>query len=410
MKKEKGILKKKGQGFKIGFVATLSSIVILTGGAAVYGNVSLADYSNNKQINSIAQELDCDTSYLTEVHDKYVRMEHNGKEPIYVCFDGQLSEVEKASAINSLDYVFGIVGKINDKYRYKVIDKSKYDKSAFKTKIYFDKNDDGGASGDIADIDIDLNVFSYFTSKRTMYNFEIHQKSSAKTNEELEFMYTHELWHAFGISDVYYNENTTKHQGNTVIKPELGRKVGIITPNDFKCLISLYAEKFDSQSEQNVAVENFKSMIEEYEEYYYDYFASRVVEYKGIQESISTNAFYWQGYSQFTVNNSQSVGYFYKIQVNDGQYIFKILDTSNNLLDSYTGKAHDKNGIIVLQDVELKEGLLPGLKGNPNGYIQDFALVQQNGVVKLIDPQSDIYISGFKSSLETSPDYDKSID
>ena len=131
MKEEKGVLKKKGSALKIGLVYFLSTMAVITGAGAIYGNISLADYANNDQINAIAKELDCDLGYVSKVNKKYARMQHNGKDPVYVCFDSRLSELEKQCATKALDYMFGIVGEINSNYRYQIVNKSEYNKKLF---------------------------------------------------------------------------------------------------------------------------------------------------------------------------------------------------------------------------------------------------------------------------------------
>lgn len=398
---KKGFLKNSSKTFKMAICTFATTLVAMVGVGAAVGNIALASYPNNSQIVTIAKELDCDTVYINSKFNKFAKMEHNGKDPIYVCFDEDLNELEKDSAIKALDYLFGIVGKINSNYRYEIVDKSTFNLTLFKTKIYFEigkKVDEESMSGDI---DISLNPLSFLTSKLTMYNYTVHQNRTAyqPEEEELVHLYVHELFHAFGISDVYLHEDTEKHQGNTFIKPSLGRKVGILTPNDVKCLMALYAEKFENEVEQNTTISNYKKIIEEYEDYYYNYFADEVRKDFQVTENITRENFYWQGYGSYKNNYNQSGEYFYKIRVENGKYTFNILDTQNNLLDTCTGEACNINGVVILKNVELKEGIAPGLKGNPNGFIQDFVMTQEKGLITLRDLQGEKEILGFTSNI-----------
>ena len=107
--------------------------VILLTVATILGSVGLTAHnkagriSEESQVETIAEALDCDLSYM-----KYnstggvVRMMHNGDEPIYVHITDEMNEEETGLIKESLDYVFGIVGSINDKYKYEIVDNAEY--------------------------------------------------------------------------------------------------------------------------------------------------------------------------------------------------------------------------------------------------------------------------------------------
>ena len=59
--------------------------------------------------------------------DDFLRMKHNNGDPIYVCFDKEYSEDLKEQAKKSLDYIFGIAGKINNHYHYEIVNKFEFD-------------------------------------------------------------------------------------------------------------------------------------------------------------------------------------------------------------------------------------------------------------------------------------------
>ena len=93
----KPIIKKIKNGLKILTINLLMVGTILS--TTSCSNPSFENFNSDDDIISIAEKLDCDISYLKEYRDNYVRMQHNGDEPIYVCFDADLTEKEKESSI-----------------------------------------------------------------------------------------------------------------------------------------------------------------------------------------------------------------------------------------------------------------------------------------------------------------------
>lgn len=405
MKKDKGILKKKGSPLKIGIITFISTLVVVNGSAAIIGNVTLKDYSNNAQIVEIAKELDCDTNYISEHSNKFLRLQHNGDEPIYVHIDEQLNETQRQCAINSLDYLFGLVGEINPNYRYKLLSKGEFNKKILKTRISISLDDTKySETGTKGNIDSTINPFSHFTSKRTTYKHEIYQSRDYQTDDmsELEYVYGHELFHAFGIKDVYITNSNSKLQGNTYIKSTVGEKVGILTPNDYKCLISLYADKFDSASEKASDMEKYKEMAYKYEENYYKHLAGAVKEEYNITENLNNENFKWQGRGEFKSNIDQNVYvFYYNIKIKDNVYDFEVLDENKNPLDAFSGDCVYHDGAFILKNVQLKQGLTPGAKGCPNGFIQDLIMVK-SGVAMLVDMADNLEVLGFSSKLYPS--------
>ena len=131
MKKREPIIKTLKKGIAIIAIG----IVLSTGLTSC--NFSQQEYVSQEEIIETADLLDCDTGYLMKHNDDFVRMKHNDGEPIYICFDEQYPKDLKEKAKQSLDYIFGIVGKINSKYRYEIVDKAKFDSKLNKTKIFY---------------------------------------------------------------------------------------------------------------------------------------------------------------------------------------------------------------------------------------------------------------------------------
>ena len=77
-------------------------------------------YSNVQQIERIAEALEVDISvmkFLSQNNENINRLKHNNGEPIYVSFDEGYPEDYKKIAQDSLDYVFSVIGPINEFYK-----------------------------------------------------------------------------------------------------------------------------------------------------------------------------------------------------------------------------------------------------------------------------------------------------
>lgn len=409
MERKEGFLKRNGSALKFAAVTMGSSLLLFVGVPAVVGNITLSEYTNDKQIEYVADELDGDLSYMTEKQNKYTRLQHNGKDPIYVCFDKSLNENEKQCARNALDYMFELVGGINPKYKYKIVDKTDYNLHFLQSRIYFTTEEKTKGKNEKAKGYIDSfgNPTSMYTSKCTMMNVKIVQNRSLVNDQdmqELQYTYLHELVHAFGIDDVYLTDTQRKHYGNTFINSFVGIKTGMLTPNDYKCLISLYAEKEKDDNAQKEAIAKYKTMVEQYEEKYYQNYADKIIEDYEIVNQMKSLNYKWQTHGSFSTSDGKYFNYLYKIIAKDGQYSIEIYDMDNKLIDSATGEAIMSSGVVIFKDVQLKEGLVPGVKGNPNEFIQDLAMVQKETLVHLIDIASGHDIFGI-TYFDRTPTY-----
>lgn len=394
--KDKCIIKNKGKGFKMVIATALAAVGMLTSfTGCTESKTDLSTYASNSQIVNVAKQLDCDMSYVSQVANKYTKMQHNGDEPVYVCFDEKMNKKETTCAQKALDYTFGIVGKINDFYKYQLVDEPTFDSKGLKTKIYFTVTDSTNEDDPNATARNITNPFSLITSTETDFYFKVlkYRKEDEETAEKLEHTYIHELLHVFGFDDVY-KENTLKHMGNTYMKSGVN---GMITPNDFKCLISLYAPKFESESEEKEAIVHYKQMIEDYETYYYDKLSDIAkARYKNFSQQINIleKSFTWYGERIVQGPNDFKFINYYELKVENKKYTFKIFDSNKKEIDTHSGEAVHCNGVIFLKDVELKEGISPSTTGSPCGFIQDMCLLQLSAETVLVDLIGEKSVSG----------------
>ncbi|MBO5394712.1 MAG: hypothetical protein J6A28_02270 [Clostridia bacterium] len=393
--KPQGILKSIGKALKRGFVTFLTSLIIVGTAATIAGNIQLKDYSSSAQVQQLSEEFGADMGYAYEKFGIHSRMQHNGDEPIYVCFNEELPSESRASAIKSLDYLFGLVGQINPAYRYEIVSQEEFDRIWMKTKIYYEFGEHENAEAHIVH---SYNPLSLFTSKPAMQGYEVRQ-SKAYNFENLDYIYLHELLHAFGIDDVYTqgpDAVTNKFQGNTSINSNIGYKHPFITPNDFKLLVALYAPKFENAQEQAKQTARLQQMIEVYTKHYYEDLSVIYKETFKIDEHLEKQDFNFTLDSTFLGAEQTEYNYTYDITLQGDSYAFKLYDDKHNLLDSCNGKVYWNNDVAFLQDVTLKEGLYPGWKDHcfSGGYVQDFAFIKRNGKICFANFVAETYWEG----------------
>ena len=399
------IIKKIKHGLKFALVAGIISLSLTSCGP------NLENYTTQEDIISNAETLDCDMTYVRTYDDDFLRMKHNNGDPIYVCFDKEYSEELKEQAKKSLDYIFGIVGKINNNYHYEIVDKFEFDLKINKTKIYYTFGEHVSTYEDhssIANAHLESHTpnSNKNTDKPIMNYFElnlnkdyVNNNNSNDYNYSFEYTLNHELLHAFGLDDVYttlINQTTKKYYGNTYMLTSTEFKK--ITPNDLACLISLYAD-------ENCDMEKMKAELLKYELKFYKEYANQCKEKFETEEDFVEESFNFQTGVLIEKEDKTMIGYDYKVTVEEGKYKFEIYDHySNELLDSYSGEAVSQNGTIILKNIELKHGMRPNGPYDyyEDGFVQDFIFLSKNGKSYLYDFNSNCEYFGFINTFEKS--------
>ncbi len=398
------IIKKIKNGLKIAVATTLLALSLTSCAGPCQ------EYVSQEEIIDISNDLECDTGYINEKKDNFVRMKHNDGEPIYVCFDSAYSEDLKTKAIESLDYVFGIVGKINDNYKYQVVNKAIFDLlPPNRTKIYY-------TLGELPAADNSYEVYGHIVrhlgyidslpDDPLYYYYEVKMDEDFVNNADeasLKYTLNHELLHAFGFADVYNNSKIsatiTKFQGNTYMNNTF--KWEMITPNDLACLISLY-------SDDDCDIEKMKYYLEKYKTKYYNSYTELCKDKLGTNENLNEEDFSFCAILRIEDIDKSKYGYKYEITVENGEYNLEIYDYfSNELIDSCQGKTTNQNGVVVLKNVELKVGLKPNYKQEnySGGYVQDLVIANKDGRAVLYNYHLDTFLSGAIHNLEKSLTY-----
>lgn len=413
--------KPKVNKFVKGAVATLLASGMAISTAYAIADAKTDNYSSQNQIEKIADALDCDTNvmklYDYNGKDDVIRLKHNDGEPIYVNFQEGYPEKLENMAKSSLDYVFNIVGGVNDFYQeYEVVDNktSQKLKKQGKNVIEYTLNDTdknkqlgiGQISG-YMDSESDIGGFSHFlTDKPVIESPEICINSEVfeKRKENLAIRsYTHELLHVFGFGDVYtdkFNKITDKHYGNTFMYTN--NEFELIMPNDYACIMSAYAKPMESKAELNSYIKKCQTQLESYKDYFYQELEEYVE-----QERLKTphgkesnrESIDGQFESIFKNYMHDDEGNYYRDNLNvvcDGDsYTITVTDENGNILDSASGKVRAINGAYILENAEFKCSSQPisGLKYE-GGYVTDYVLIKADKKDFLFDISEDKFDIG----------------
>lgn len=378
------IVKKVKKALKFAAIGAVISTTLLAG-AVGYSNAKFASYTSNEVVEDNLEYLNCDTDYLKTYKNQYKRMQHNGDNPIYVFIDENYTEQEKLAVQKSLDKVFGILGTINSKYRYKIVDQEEYSKHKNETRItYTLKNEEYAVDGALAQVKSGDNLLTRLTDKKLMNNFIISIDreaiySTGKENE-LDLALDHELGHAVCFEDTYEVENREavfkKNQANTFMNPHYDDVFKTFTPNDVKCWIALYAESKEEVQKLN------DGFLKEYEDKYYNEILNDCFIKQKKESDLTIENFKLE--SLLTVNeiDGSQHGYIYEIVIEGKDYTFAIYDKdTNKMLDICRGAVYNINGVKILQNVELKHGFRPMCKDErlEKGLTQDVVVANFTG-------------------------------
>ncbi|MBQ8444282.1 MAG: hypothetical protein IJX25_02910, partial [Clostridia bacterium] len=115
-------------------VVAIASLFLFAG-----SEIAFADYSSLQQTIELQEILNVDAEYR---QSNYARLQHNDDQPIYVSLEEDVfSQTQIDIIVSALDYIFGIVGQINDNYQYKIVDNVNNGQYLGKSRIHFTVGD-----------------------------------------------------------------------------------------------------------------------------------------------------------------------------------------------------------------------------------------------------------------------------
>lgn len=360
----KATIKKRIKNLTISLACT-ATILSALGASAYYAlpEIVHADNSSRQQTIELQEHFDAVTGYRQFNNE---RLQHNNGEPIYVTISDEFTKVQRDTIISALDQIFGVVGDINDNYKYVLVDNVDSSKYLGKTTMEFRVNKDltfssGHYNGvtDSAD-----SLFSYGSKGRFNQKCWIEFDAQFLKDEPQRLYYTslHEILHNFGFDDVY-TQNKTVYQ-NTFMNPNTNMSLKMITPNDYKLLVAMYSKDMSKldETEKEEYVKQLEQKIDDYTTAYYSHyqqaFKQGLID-KGFSEhDVEANTSYVQLENDIDVTfidtlSTKGVSKI-RVKVKGDKYMLATYDENDNLLENCSGKTCNVGGQIFLQDVQLQ--------------------------------------------------------
>ena len=359
----KPIIKKKIKNLAISLTCTdLIASTLTVGAHHALSEIVHKDNSSNEQINQYQEEFNVVSGYR---HTNGERLKHNDGEPIYIQIDNEYTPDQREIIKQALDFIFGLVGDINDNYKYAVVDDINQLKYWNKTKIKFDVKETVLYYGqEVYGLYTSYNNWLKSQTKGTFIqraNIDM-DNDHAKDLDELYYTTLHETFHLFGVKDVYPGWQSEIYH-NTYINVGTNHKLKMITPNDYKLLISLYAKDMSksTKSEKQNYIQQLEQKIHDYSCKYYAHYhqvSKQSLIDSGITEAVNEISPYAELDNDidvtFTAKGLTKGISKIRIKVKGEKYKLATYDENDNLLETCSGKAYNVGGQIFLQNVELK--------------------------------------------------------
>lgn len=322
------------------FTIVILSIVAIVGGGKAYADNKMKDYASLDQIKTISQTVGADLKVMNTARNGFKVLAHNGNEPIYITFDKSCSQEVIDTAKQTLDYMFGYTQKINDKYRYEVVENAKSSFFSDKTVIEYKAENLGEKDSQLSQASSIPNLMTIgkYNNRLTIsYDKDTFDNDELSQSQEYNAL-LRELCHAFQFKEV--------STGDSFVNPNVGNNMGLLSPNDVNCLASVY-------SPSNVNVQKYKlkinTIINECKDAYYKDVSKLITEER---VDITEDKLHVILYEKMG-----DAHLFYNIVVKDGRYKLAIFDSNNLLIEKTEGNAELKGGVFILKSVKLKHGL-----------------------------------------------------
>ena len=316
-------------------------------------------YSSVAQVKSLAEALDAKDdvmyrlAYDCESNKSTVRrFEHANGETLKIAIHPSMSQKGGETAIEQVEYVFDLVSKINDKYKYEIVEYvegEKYD-------ILFE-NKDGYWNGLASFVDKDYYKGSAYTQSAIVSINEraiLDSKNSGDYEVNLKHVTLHELLHVFGFGDVYVRDThefdaTTVMMGSTTHDSDFA--VTHLTPNDYNNLVALYAPQ---SSDLEADIQKYPDMVADYTHEYYIGWFDEKFENNMPTKTVENGVYVFTKNVYIDMENKIRDKVEFKVQVQDDKYAFVAVDSRGNVLEQFDGNVnfvgYSKQGYDCVKD------------------------------------------------------------
>lgn len=408
---KKGFIKKALK--KVSMVVVTTSLILGAGVMLTYKNFDEDLLDNKKYMDRVEEELGANMKIM-EMHgevvafpgeEEIVRLAPNSDGKIPVNIDDKMSERAKENIRQVLDEFNEIFTHINDNYNFVECSESELENRKAK--------EDSTIKFDYTTFDSDLihgKTQSKVISKNKLwdrYSKAFYITDSSILFDESRFdeltddsqltIIKHEILHTLGFADIYseYFDETS------MVNVAIGGVSTKISPNDLKMLYVAYGNKhlnkfgvYDQEKMDEV-----KKMIDTYEEKYYQYLISKLVDYsdRSFQKIENDDLINGQTFEKNGVT----------FTINDGKYFY-----TDKFGEQKSGNLILGENYVVLPDIQMvkiKTASAP-LKNfsEEKEYYNDFyvLLKDENGLniydFDYVHTESDNMIDEFVMDLEIS--------
>lgn len=378
---KKGTIKKEIRNLVI---TSLAIVTIGSAGLHAGSEIRHRDNSPLSQTYEMQQDLGFTGNYRS-VGGR--RLEHNNGEPIYVSISSEFNDEQRAIIIEHLNHIFGLVGSINDNYKYEIVesvDSIKYlGKSTIKIRFEDLIPEHAGETTSYNSL-LSLSSTGKFTRKCDIKISRFYNSPESAGKYEFNydmrfFPYTvsHELFHCFGVGDIYTLDTVSF---NSLINID-NQDMTIVSPNDYKLLVSLYSRSLSgcSEEEKEAYLEQSKKMIEEYTQSYYEQYCK-----KQRQSLLDDSHDKIDGDIDVTFNEMIFFRLDYnakltrmRVKTQNNKYTIALLDSEGQVLDKCSGRLRNIDGVLILENAHFINFIK-----DKDIYI-DFYLISKNNNLKL---------------------------
>ena len=331
-------------------------VLLLAGFFVISSEVVHSNNSSKSQTYYLQEMFNADGKYR---QDNGGRLQHNNGQPIYVAIEDEyFNESQQTLIVSALDYIFDLVGDINQNYHYQIVEDSSEASYQSSSHITFKVSQVDGANA-MATRKPSMYCFgskgAFNNANTIVYDLEF------LTQNKNRFYYTtlHELLHVFGLEDVYGTKQQTHL--DTYLNVYTDERLQMITPNDYKMLVACYAADLNTiqRDKQNDYLNLLFDKIDKYSQQYYEYYCNvksgvkpqtiSMLSEMAVNEKEDES----QGETiSFGVNLTRG-GERVETNLNEGRYSLKVYDNQNKMIDSCEGKVYEVDGQIFLQGVHL---------------------------------------------------------
>ena len=327
----------------------LTSICVTTYVGSNYEIMSSVNhFKNQKQITKDASSLGVDLDASSVREDKLVRFAFPKEGDVYVIYDVNMTQVEKEYIKETVDYYNNIFKNIDGNYSFTLVD-SKFSIKETDSYIKFNNKDLEGLDKGLNKSSLSNKLkYGYFISNSEIYiNWnKLHDASDTM----IRYIFNHEFAHSLGLNDVYIDSHKSFNT-NTIMNVFNSYTLDVLYPNDYAILQALYSNSCNNYKRYNEAINEMKNEINEYRNYFYDYYSSIIK--NNNPKYGSMNKEYLHSITEIGWNSYQG-DYKCSLNIDNDRCTLKVKD-GDKIIDSSNGDIYWSNGMYFIENLQIRD-------------------------------------------------------